>query len=79
MKKANVLVVSSANLKKGFLEDIAAVDSRLQVKDGRKAFAVEIIKTDRQGEGEDNFLRELGISRDKPVPELPEDLDTLLA
>lgn len=53
MMSVNVLVVGSQDLVKSFIEDIGAVDPRVTVKDGRKAFAAEIIRTKRQGLAED--------------------------
>lgn len=78
MMSVNVLVVSSQDLDKSFIEDIGAIDPRVTVKDGRKAFAAEIIKTKRQGLPEDRLLKQAGLNRDGKLPELQEDLDSLL-
>jgi len=79
MRNVNVLVVTSASLDEGFLDDIKAVDPRLTIVDGRQAFAAEIIKENKQGQGYDRFLKELGLSSDWHIPETMVDLDTLLA
>ena len=42
MDKVNVLVVSRLDLKEGYLEEIAAIDPRISVKDGIKQFVAEL-------------------------------------
>ncbi len=44
MDKLNVVVVSGADLHRGYLEDIAAVDPRISVKEGVRQFIDELKK-----------------------------------
>ncbi len=87
MDKVNVLIVSGRGLYEGYLEDIAAVDPRISVRDGREQYVVEIQKTDKNvtHKGpleqyiEERFVEEISRGRDLQALEAQEDMDTLLA
>ena len=59
-----------------YMEDIAAVGSRVSVKDGAEQFVAELRRKGRAGPSVDRLEKEVGVGR---VPEAKEDLDTLLA
>ena len=79
MDRLNVLIVSRQGLHPGYLEDITAVDPRISVKDGLKAFVTELQRKDRTGVLVDRLAAELNRERDRQVPDVEEDLNTMLA
>lgn len=79
MDKVNVVVVSRLGLAPGHLEDIAAVDSRISVKDGTAQFIAELRRTGRKGPLVDRLEKEAGVGHGQQAPGALEDLDSLLA
>ena len=79
MGKVNVLVVSKVDLHQGYLENIAAVDPRISVKDGAGQFVAELRRKGRKGPWVDRLEKEVALERNQQVPETQEALDTLLA
>ncbi len=78
MSKLNVLVVSKLDLEKGYLEDIAAIDPRISVKDGTAKFVTELRRKGTKGILVDRLEDQARRSRDW-VPEPQEDFNSLLA
>ncbi len=79
MDKVNVLIVSRVGLHPGYLEDIAAVDKRISVKDGLKQFVDDLQKRSTTGPLVERLKKEAGLGRGQQVHEPKEDFDTLLA
>ena len=79
MDKTNVLVLTRLRLRQGYLDDIAAVDSRVSVKDGTEQFVAELRRSGKYGPLVDYFESEVGHLRDLQFSEAQDDLDTLLA
>ena len=79
MDKVNVLVASKLGLHQGYLEDIAAIDSHISVKDGSGQFVAELRRKGRKGPSIDRLEKEVALERNQQVSEIQEDLDTLLA
>lgn len=79
MDKLNVLIVSRQGLHQGYLEDIAAVDPRISVKDGMKEFVTELRRTGKTGILLDRLEAELSPETSRQVTEAHEDIDTMLA
>lgn len=63
-------------LRPDYIEDIAAVDSRISVEDGAEQFIAELRRKGRTGSLVDRLEKEVGVGR---VVGAEEDLDTLLA
>ena len=79
MDRLNVLVVSGTNLQRGHLENIAAVDQRISVKNGIRQFIDELRRKDRKALLADRLEKESLLWGDWQATEGKEDLDTLLA
>ena len=67
MDKLNVLIVSRQGLHQGYLEDIAAVDPRISVKDGMKEFVTELRRTGKTGILVDRLEAELNPETSRQV------------
>ena len=78
MGKVNVLVVSSLHLQRDYLEDIAAVHSRISVKDGTEQFLAELRRKGIKGPLADRLEEQLSLGREWQVPEVQDDLEALL-
>ncbi len=74
MDKVNVLVVSRTDLYAGYLEEIAAVDPRISIKDGVKSFVTELRSKGVKGANVDRLEQQA-----KLMKGAEEDLDSLLA
>lgn len=74
MKKVNVLIASRLDLHPGYLDEIAAVDPRVSVKDGLPALVAELKKKGVKGVNIDRLAAQAG-----PITSLKEDMDALLA
>ena len=79
MRNVNVLVVSQVGLHHGYLKDIAAVDSRISVRDGTAQFVADLRRKGTKGRSVDMLEEHISLGRDQQTPVVPEDLDSLLA
>ena len=75
----NVLVLARVCLNSDYIDDIAAVDSCISVKDATDQFMSELQKSGRKGSEVDTFKREYKPVRDRQLPGVQEKLDDLLA
>jgi len=73
----NILIVSSIDTLSGLTEEIAAVDTRLSVKDGTASFLAELRTQGRTGPWVERLAAVVAQTRQPGPP--PEALDTLLA
>jgi len=78
MDKVNVLVVSRLDLKEGYLEEIAAVDPRISVKDGTKQFIAELRKQGKKEPFIDLLENFASLASSQRSSNEQEDLNTLL-
>ncbi|MBI4303435.1 MAG: D-2-hydroxyacid dehydrogenase [Chloroflexi bacterium] len=78
MEKVNVLIVPRLGLPQNYMKDIAAVDSRISVKDGTEQFIAELRRKGRKGLLVERLEREASLQRSSQLPQTQEDLDTLL-
>ena len=79
MDKVNVLVLARLRMERGYLDDIAALDPRISIKDATDHFAVELRESGKKGPKVNNFMREYALVRDWQLPGRQEDFNTLLA
>jgi len=79
MHNVNVLVVSKMALSHDYLEDIAAADARISVKDGTEQFIAELQRKGRKGRLMNMLLEEVGREYNRQAPGAQEDLDAMLA
>lgn len=79
MDKVNVLVAARLNLYPGYLEDIAAVDERISVKDGLASFVKDLRRRGKEGAYIDRLEKQAALGGYWQKVAAQEDLDTLLA
>lgn len=79
MDKVNVLIVSKLGLHRGHLEEIAAVNPCISVKDGTEQFVSELQRRGTKGVMVDLLKEQVSLECNQPARGTQESLDTMLA